>query len=159
MLAHSNSTSTFLLLVAAVSLGCVGPSGKLSPLGVDSPALGSQLILDETYIAGIGIYEYLLPYGSYSAESEDERGVYYRSPIPVKRRGLFGGALGRGETLIEGGIYIPHSSFHKAIGFWLYLIREDGRIQIELIPGSLASGEDDFWHLEHTGSVAPSPAA
>jgi hypothetical protein len=137
-----------LTLAVSVVVGCVGPTREPIPLAPKSAAANRHLILKETYIAGVRGAEYLLPYGSYRAEASDERGVYYRAPIPIKKRGLFGGALPTGESLVEGGIYLPSSSFQRSLGVWLYVYDEHGHIDSMNLPGNFAMTEGELWSVE-----------
>jgi hypothetical protein len=133
-------------LLVLTLLSCVGPTREPIPLAPESPTANNHLVLDQTYIAGVNGAEYLLPYGSYQAEGSDKRGIYYRAPIPIKKRGLFGGALSPDESLVEGGIYVPNPSFLLLV--WLYIYDEHGRIEATTLPQDFVMTEGRLWRIE-----------
>jgi hypothetical protein len=134
-----------LVLPLAIAMGCVGPTLEPQPLSPEAKAAAKRLVLKQTYTAGVGGVEYSFPYGRYDAEGTDKRGVYYRAPIPIKKTGLFGLAH---ESLVEGGIYLPDSSFQNLFEVWFYTYDERGRIDAEPLPGNFNMTKGDFWSLE-----------
>lgn len=140
---------------AAVLLGCVGPK-EPRPLEGSSPFARTRLVMEQSYVAGMNASHYQLPSGVYPAEAQDSRGVYYRAPAPIRISGLV--ALG-GEELVEGGIYVPHSSARRAMGgLWLYVIDGEGGVTADAIPGPLSWDEGDRWRIE-TVDFVEEPAA
>lgn len=145
----------FLFSALVVLSGCVGPSSHPAPIAEGRLIGGMEasktvFLLNETYTAGVMGSEYILPYGEYSAEGQDKKGIYYKAPIPLKKRGLFGGLLSlRRESLIEGGIYVPFykdkPSFLSSIHF--YIREKDGSIRTTCMPGNFGSGYGKHWSI------------
>jgi hypothetical protein len=150
--------SLHVLLVASLFVlsACLGPTRHIAPIPpertVDNAgAIQTRLQLKETYTFNRGFTVYMLPYGPYYPEGQDQRGIYYRAPIPIVRRGLFGG-----ESLIRGGIYVPTDMTWSAGLVWLYLRNDDGSVDVEGIPGPFATTYGDRWYREpYTGSPPP----
>jgi len=140
--------AAFVLASVILLGGCVGPTERPQPLPATPRHDPPRLVLKETYTIGVWGAEYLLPYGSYEVEAVDERGVYYRAPIPLKKRGLFGGAFSSKESLVEGGIYFANAGLGSWIGPWLYIFTSQGGMRTTTIPGPFASGEGDRWYFE-----------
>jgi hypothetical protein len=148
-------TARWLILPLLLLTGCIGPTGEPVPLPREHAVAGGRFVLDQTYIATMGGVVYTLPYGPYAAEAADERGTYYRAPIPIKTVSIFSG-----KSLAEGGIYVPDSSFQKFLGLWLYLYQEDGSVETMTLPGNLAWTEGTHWRLEPaepSSDAAPAP--
>lgn len=129
------SLQLILVLLLPVLSACLGPARHIAPIAPErtvdnAPAIQTRLQLKETYIFNVGLRRYMLPYGPYYPEGQDQRGIYYRAPIPIVRRGLFGG-----ESLIPGGIYVPMDVAWSAGLVWLYLRNDDGSMDVEVIPG------------------------
>jgi len=94
-----------LLLAVCFTMlsACVGPSGRIAPIPLDrrvddAPAIQTRLQLKETFVFNVGVTRYMLPYGPYYPDGQDERGIYYRAPIPIARRGF----LGAESLVLEG---------------------------------------------------------
>lgn len=135
--------------IAVTLFACVGPTQKPLPLSPSSEAAKTQFVLEESYWATMDGVIVHLPYGVYRAELEDERGVYYRAPYPIKRKWLLFGS----EQLVEGGIFLPTSSAEKWLGFlWVYMVREAGPFETHQLPGAIHSGEGSLWRIEPAGS-------
>ena len=108
-------------------------------------------VLKETYTAGVMGSEYILPYGLYSPEGQDKNGIYYKAPIPLRKRGLLGGLLSlRRESLVEGGIYVPFykekPSFLSSI--YLYVREKDGSIRCTVMPANFEADYEKQWFIE-----------
>jgi hypothetical protein len=101
--------------------------------------------MKESYLVGMNASHYHLPYGVYSADAQDSRGIYYKAPFPIKISGL--ATVTQGE-LAQGGIYVPNSSTGRIIGLWLYLVDKDSRVTADPIPGSLSWDEGNGWRIE-----------
>ena len=138
------------VVLAAVFIGCLGPTREPQPLTPGSPAARTRLVMTQSYLIGMSASHYHLPYGVYPADGHDSRGVYYRAPTPIKVSGL-AVALGSGE-LVQGGIYVPGSSAGRSVGLWFYLIDDDGRISADPIPGFLSWEEGTKWWVETVDS-------
>jgi hypothetical protein len=135
--------STVVILVA-----CVGPTNKPLPLSPSSESANTQFVLEESYWATMDGVVVHLPYGVYRPALEDDRGVYYSTPHPIKRKWLLFGS----ERLVDGGIFVPKSSSQRWLGLWVYIVGEDGFIETHLLPGKINSGEGTLWRIEPIGS-------
>ena len=111
------------------------------------PAIRTRINLKETYVFNAGVNLYVLPYGRYLPEGQDDKGIYYSAPNPVVTRGW----LGR-EALVQGGIYVP-TTLTWAVGLvWLYVRDESGIISMELMPSEFGLIYGDRWFRETTDS-------
>jgi hypothetical protein len=113
-------------------------------------------VLDETYISETGGIEYVLAYGTYRFEGQDKNGIYYKAPIPLKKRGMFGGLLSLGrEFSAEGGVYVPlfegKPSFSDDV--LLYLRKKDGSVDCKIIPGTFMHGYGEHWDIRPGNDV------
>jgi len=143
-----------LCALSVMLSACATPSGHPVAIAEDSRigverALDTRLVLKETYIAGVGGSEDLLPYGEYAPEGEDEGGIYYKAPIPLKKRGLLGGLLSfKRSSLVDGGIYVPRYTKKNPHDPWLYFRESDGCMRAYPIPGSFSHSYGKWWSIE-----------
>lgn len=147
---------SLLFLASSLLWGCATPSGHPEPVAADSRIGGMEasktvFVLKKTYTAGVMGSEYILPYGLYSPEGQDKNGIYYKAPIPLRKRGLFGGLLSlRRESLVEGGIYVPFykekPSFLSSI--YLYVRQKDDSIRYTVMPSNFETGYGKHWFIE-----------
>jgi hypothetical protein len=157
----------FLFAAIIVFSGCATPSSNPGPLVPGTQINGMEasntvFVLDETYIAGTGGIEYVLPYGTYCPEGQDKNGIYYKAPVPLKKRGMFGGLLSLGrESFAEGGVYIP--LFEEKPSFfgdaWLYLRNKDGSVRCKIIPGTLMHDYGKHWAIKPRNPVEKGTSA
>jgi hypothetical protein len=148
-MAHGQQAG-LIVWTAALLVGCIGPTDKPEPLAPSSGAADTQLVLRESYWATMDAVVVHLPYGAYPAAFEDERGVYYRAPYPIKTRWLFGS-----ERLVDGGIYMPSSPTERGLGWlWVYLVGDEGAIETHLLPGEIGWTEGSLWRIEPIVPIA-----
>jgi hypothetical protein len=152
-----------LFLLAAIILfsGCAIPSSHPGPLVPGTQIHGMEasktvFVLDQTYISETGGIEYVLPYGTYRPEGQDKNGIYYKAPIPLKKRGMFGGLLSLGrESFAEGGVYVPlfegKPSFSGDV--WLYLRQKDGSVDCKILAGPLMHDYGKHWDIRPGNDV------
>ena len=78
-------------------ISLIQPERKLD----DINAMNTRVVLLQSYYFNVGLTKYHLPYGKYYPEGQDERGIYYRAPIPVITTGFSGE-----NKIVQSGIYL-----------------------------------------------------
>ena len=127
---------------------CAGPSTRIAPIPRDRRvdevlAIRTRIKLKETYVFNVGATLYVLPYGPYLPEGQDDKGIYYRAPIPIVTRGWLGS-----EALVQGGIYVPTELTWTVGLVWLYVRQDGGSIDMELMPSGFSLTYGDRWFRE-----------
>ena len=121
-------------------ISLIQPERKLD----DINATNTRVVLSQSYSFNVGLTIYTLPYGFYYPEGQDERGIYYRAPIPIKINELSGE-----KKFIQSGIYLQGKTLKTSSSFatWIYFNNNES-IETELIDYKFVWGYGNIWYRE-----------
>ena len=140
---------SIIIITSVVSFyGCY-PANRISLIQPerrldDINAINTRVVLLQSFSFNVGLTIYTLPYGDYYPEGQDERGIYYRAPIPVKINELSGE-----NKFIQSGIYLQGKTLKTSSPFatWVYFNNNES-IRTELIHYKFAWGYGNTWYRE-----------
>lgn len=130
------------------SFGCY-PANRISLIQPeckleDINAMNTRVVLSQSYSFNVGLKVYHLPDGNYYPEGQDERGIYYKAPVPVVTKGFSGE-----KEYVQSGIYLQGKNLKVSSTFatWVYT-NKNGSIETELIYSGFALDYGNTWYRE-----------
>lgn len=138
-----------IIIITLFSFNGCYPANRISPIHPehrldDINSMNTRIVLLRSFTFNVGLTNYHLPHGNYYPEGQDERGIYYRAPMPIVTTGF-----SDEKKLVQSGIYLQGKTLEISSPFatWIYF-NNNGSIKTELIYAGFALDYGDTWYRE-----------